>query len=518
MADGRFPSSGDVVAARYELMEQVSERLGATTWRARDRVLERNVGIEALASDDPRAASFVAAARASTVVVDPRFLRVLDVLDDDAGFAVVVREWARAFPLDQLLRHGTLPNHRAAVVVAEVARALANAHEQGQHHRRLTPGQVLVKQSGAVRIVGLGVAHALAPGPDVREDGRDPEREDVRDLGRLLYACLAARWPGGPADGLRAAPTDHGHVLRPRQVVAGVSRDVDDVCDRILGDPPRHGSRPLRTALEVAHQLQRVGDGEELDDPPSMSHLDGSDLLRIDPVVVPSGPPPGLEPPRRRPKAYAPKPPTAWQRARARARLMTKGDRALVLLGLVGALALAGLLGWVAAQVDGDDGGYEPPSASEISRLSVDRVTAIDPEGTDGDENSAQAPLAVDGSLDTAWRTSEYFGSPDFAGLKDGVGLVLDLGAQHELTSVEVTVPGPTSLAVYTSSTLERRPRSPVGMRLVATQRDAEGRVRLALGEQVLSRYVVVWISRVPQVRPGVFQGQVQEVVVRGRP
>ena len=41
MADVRFPSSGDVVATRYELMEQVSERLGATTWRARDRVLER---------------------------------------------------------------------------------------------------------------------------------------------------------------------------------------------------------------------------------------------------------------------------------------------------------------------------------------------------------------------------------------------------------------------------------------------------------------------------------------------
>jgi putative peptidoglycan lipid II flippase len=175
------------------------------------------------------------------------------------------------------------------------------------------------------------------------------------------------------------------------------------------------------------------------------------------------------------------------------------------------------MLGWVAAQGDGEDGGYDPPSASEISRLTVERITAIDPEGTDGDENSALAPLAVDGSPDTAWRTSEYFGSADFAGLKDGVGLVLDLGEQHELTSVEVDVAGPTSLAVYTSSTLERRPRSPVGMRLVATQRDGEGRVRLGLGEQVLSRYVVVWISRVPQVRPGVFQGQVREVVVRGR-
>lgn len=519
MADARFPSSGDLVAGRYELMERVSERLGAATWRARDHVLERNVGIETLPADDPRASSFVAAARASTVVVDPRFLRVLDVLDDDGGFAVVVREWARAFPLDQLLRHGTLPNRRAALVVAEVALALASAHEQGLHHRRLSPHQVLVKQSGAVRIVGLGVAYALAPGPDVREDGRDPEREDVRDLGRLLYACLAARWPGGPTDGLRAAPTVHGHVLHPRQVVAGVSRDVDEVCDRILGTPPRHGARPLRTARDVAHELREVGEEDVPDEQPSLSHLDGSDLLRIDPVVVPAGPPPGLEPPRRRPKAYAPKPPTSWERARARARLMTHGDRALVLLGLVGALLLSGTLGWFAAQVEGDDGGYEPPSASEIVRLPVTGVTAIDPEGRDGGENSADARLAADGSDATAWRTSQYFGSADFAGLKDGVGLVLDLGAQRELTSVEVRVgDAPTSLSVYTSSTRKSAPRSPVGMRLVASRRNVTGAVKMDLEDQVLSRYVVVWLRRVPEVSPGVFQGQVQEVVVRGRP
>ncbi len=517
MADGRLPASGDLVAGRYELKERVSERLGATTWRARDQVLERNVGIEALAADDPRAASFVAAARASTVVVDPRFLRVLDVLDDDDGLAVVVREWARAFPLDQLLRHGTLPNRRAALVVGEVAAALANAHEQGLHHRRLTPHQVLVKQSGAVRIVGLGVAYALAPGTDVREDDRDPEREDVRDLGRLLYACLAARWPGGPVDGLRAAPTDHGEVMRPRQVVAGVSRDVDDVCDRVLGDPPRHG-RPLRTAHDVARQLQLAGEDVDLDDQPSLSHLDGADLLRIDPVVVPAGPPPGLEPPRRRPKAYAPKPPSALDRAKQRARGMTKGDRALVLVGLLVALGLAGSLGWLAARVDDDGDDYSPPEASEVTTLPVVRAVAIDPEGADGGENPAEAPLAVDGDAETGWRTSQYFGSADFAGLKAGVGLVLDLGDVHELTTVRIDVAGgPTSLSVYTSSTQERLPSSPVGMRLVASQRAVEDTVTFRLDDRVLSRYVVVWVSRVPEVSPGVFQGRLTEVRIRGR-
>src|SRR5690625_7381249 len=73
-------------------------------------------------------------------------------------------------------------------------------------------------------------------------------------IGKLLYVCLAGRWPGGRIDGLKAAPTEHGRLLRPRQVRAGVSRDVDTVCDRILGTPPRHGEEPLRTARGSGHE------------------------------------------------------------------------------------------------------------------------------------------------------------------------------------------------------------------------------------------------------------------------
>ena len=70
-----------------------------------------------------------------------------------------------------------------------------------------------------------------------------PEQVDVTDLGRLLYASLVCRWPGGPAFGLPNAPMVGRRWMSPRQVRAGVSPALDNVCDQILGDPPRHHAR-----------------------------------------------------------------------------------------------------------------------------------------------------------------------------------------------------------------------------------------------------------------------------------
>src|SRR5690606_6285118 len=186
---------------------------------------------------------------------------------------------------------------------------------------------------------------ALAPADhqDSEEDLAAYRAADVAALGKLLYACLVSRWPGGHVDGLRAAPTEHGHLLRPRQVRAGVLAGVDELCDRIL-EPRRHGD-PLTTAADIAYALRDAGHGGEfLFDEPLGHDVTSPDLLRLDPVVEPSGPPPGLEPPRRRPKAFEPKPPTRVERLRERLASLTRGDRALIVAALVTAIVLSGVM------------------------------------------------------------------------------------------------------------------------------------------------------------------------------
>ncbi|WP_456694993.1 protein kinase family protein [Aeromicrobium sp. P5_D10] len=521
MSDRRSLASGDVLAQRYELQDLVSEKLGASTWRAHDKVLNRNVGMEILSSSDSRATRFLDAARESTAVTDPRFLRVLDLIESEQGHHLVIREWARAFPLDQLLAQSSLPNRRAATVVAEVAEALAHAHEHGVYHRRLTPHQVLLKQSGAVRIMGLGVATALAPPgrQDTIADLQQYEQLDVQALGKLLYACLTSRWPGANVDGLQAAPTEHGRLLRPRQVRAGVARDVDTIADRILGRPPRNHARPLRSAAEIARTLRLSGEDEDLvDDQPSLMGLSSPDLLRLDPVIVPDGPPPGLEPPRRRPKAFEPAPPTTFERGRARARRAARGDRGLVLTGVVGALVLVSLIGFLVSR-SGRHTEEPINDSSPVRVLPIQRVFDFDPQGEDRKENSELVNGAIDGKAETGWRTATYFGSPQLGGLKDGVGLVLDLGGMREVDSMRIQLLGaPTDLSIYSAPHASSRPPDRIKALTRVASLDGSGTdASLSLSSGVMTRYVVVWLTSLPEVEDGSFRGEIREVVIRGR-
>ncbi|MGZ5370294.1 protein kinase family protein [Aeromicrobium sp.] len=522
MGDRRLLASGDVLADRYELQELVSEKLGSSTWRAHDKVLNRNVGMEMLPSSDPRSDHFLQAARESTAVTDPRFLRVLDLIEAERGHNLIIREWARAFPLDQLLLQSPLPNRRAATVVAEVAEALAHAHEMGVYHRRLAPHLVLLKQSGAVRVMGLGVASALSPvgTPDSVQDLQAYEQLDVQALGKLLYACLVSRWPGAHTDGLRAAPTEHGRLLRPRQVRAGVSRDVDTVCDRILGTPPRHHEPPLRTAQVIANTLRLAGEDETIhDDQPSLARMSSPDLLRLDPVIVPAGPPPGINPPRRRPKAYEPAPPTTFERNKERAILATKGDRKLILLGIVGALLLAILLAFLVGRSTNVTPESPVDKATPLRLLPIANADDFDPQGTDNAENPEDAALTIDGNPQTGWRTSSYFGDERLGGLKEGVGIVVDLGGPREVDSVRVRLSGaPTSFELYaTAAGVNNAPQTLKSLSRIAVVSSAAADSTVALPSGTIARRVVVWLTKLPEVSTGTFRGEIREISIRGR-
>ena len=219
---------GDVLADRYRLVDLLSESGDGRFWRAHDRVLERHVAIHVIRADDPRAPGLMAAARRSATVLDRRILRVLDA-DVTEEVCYVVNEWGWGTSLD-ILATGTGPlgPRRSAWLVAEVADSIATAHRSGIAHGRLNPENVLIDRTGGVRIIGLCVDAALHGVP-----GDDPTR-DLTDLAGLLYCALTATWGGESGSIVRPAPRDHGEVLRPRRVRAGIPRPLDSLCDQLL--------------------------------------------------------------------------------------------------------------------------------------------------------------------------------------------------------------------------------------------------------------------------------------------
>lgn len=219
---------GDVLADRYRLVDLLSESGEGRFWRAHDRVLERHVAIHVIRADDPRAPGLMTAARRSATVLDRRILRVLDA-DVTEEVCYVVNEWGWGTSLD-ILATGTGPlgPRRSAWLVAEVADSIATAHRAGIAHGRLNPENVLIDRTGGVRIIGLCVDAALHGVPS------DDQGHDLVDLAGLLYCALTATWGGGSGSIVRPAPREHGEVLRPRRVRAGIPRPLDSMCDQLL--------------------------------------------------------------------------------------------------------------------------------------------------------------------------------------------------------------------------------------------------------------------------------------------
>jgi len=611
---------GDVLADRYRLTDLLTESKGGRFWRAFDSVLQRDVAVHIIACEDDRAPLLREAARTSATVLDRRMLRVLDI-DEAAERCFVVNEWGSGTSLDILLADGgPLSPTVAAWIVAEVADTLALAHDAQVAHGRLVPENVLIDTDGAVRLIGFAVDAALHGLPAGRIS------TDIADLAGLLYAALTGKWAGVSRSAVPTAPSTHGHVMRPRQVRAGIPRTLDALCDHVLN----HGGDTEVSAAMVADSLRdflgpaaaaaegwlariehpRRGEGmvvlPPLPDPPARDLAgDVDDDTGLEPAIeepaaedVPTAgggeeglatqagmpifhedtdevtwlrhhtekppPPPEFEPTPERP-LFAPDPTDGQPVRRPRAAPVTTGagpsgfwpwentgsgvgtgsgvlpayvdddedDRhapgtsMLRLAGIIAAclLVLVAVViafnlgrGKTALGTARDGSSPSPTRSSSTSggpaAGAITGVTAgdFDPQGGNG-ENADQAPLAVDGNPATAWTTLRYDQQFGAAGLKSGVGLVLDLGAAHDVASVDLTTVGsPTSVSVYVSPT---NPPNLVGLDVAGRAQLTGTHATITLDQPVTGRYVVVWLTKLPAVSGG-FRGGIAEAVVKG--
>ncbi len=140
-------------------------------------------------------------------------------------------------------------------------------------------------------------------------------------------------------------------------------------------------------------------------------------------------------------------------------------------------------------------------------------------DGGNGEENPSAVPLAFDGDPATGWPTMRYKNRPDLGGLKPGVGIVLDLGEPRLIsqvdvlfqaagTSVEIRVPKNADVTVAPMASQSEWVK-------VAAQDDAPVEVTLKPDAATTSRFVLVYLTKLPQVEEKRFMAQINEVSIR---
>lgn len=507
--------SGDMIGGRYRLEECISQTETFSSWRAVDEKLRRAVGVHLLAAGHQRSRAVLAAAKSAALLGDPRFVQVLDAVQE-GELVYVVREWLPdASDLAKLLATGPMEPYDAYQMVRQVTDAIATAHRRGQAHLRLTPRCVLRTEGGQYRINGIAVDAALRGLTD-DADGTDAELTDTRAIGALLYAALTHRWPF-PEDryDLQGLPRNLGCVA-PDQIRANVHKGLSELAARAFCANPPHHAPPIGTPEELAKAIALM---------PRIRQPEPELPAFAPPRRTPPAPGPttvGARPAGpafHRPAPQLPYPPRPRRRRLRSTLKVTAWTVALAAVGfsswqLVGQLRDSGqgANGPAVVQPDSTHSpSARPVAAAGGTQVAIADVQSFNPLG-DSPEHVSQLPNTHDGNPGTVWTTQGY--NEQFPKLKEGTGLLVDLGSPQQVGSVSVQFVGSTRVELRVpgaqSGSAPTRPGD-----YTAVAEGTGDRAELKPGTPVTTRYLLLWLTALPKDgADGQFRGQVAEIKI----
>jgi eukaryotic-like serine/threonine-protein kinase len=587
---------------RYRPIDQIGPDEPTPTgvircWRAKDRVLNRDVAIRVHTPAGPAAHAWISRALTAGGLATPALAMVYDASEGTGdpnapgGAAYVVNEWIDGETLSERLTRGPMPEREVRTVLRRLAEGVAEAHRVGLAVGGLTPDNVVLRPNGLVGLRAVPAATGTIDG-------------DITALGALLGACLTGLAPSdGTTKPVTGPPDLLALVRRARSTEPGQGLSSVAAMASLLAERPRSGSggssvRPDTYRTEPHSEdsdsgwLRRLRDRRPEAMPVNTAHVDtvhvdrpqGEQAVRMDPQTMPPVP-------QVRPISQSPTPlpaasvggdtidassvaPAAGAYAggtvpAASAAQNPVGDgwtdrgggrtypayedafggpptgetdtdddededgarrHRLVVIGLpLLALAVVIALAWwvgstlldVTESVDDTQGstpsisspagGSEEPAAPAGSGpVAVVNADVFDPGGDGEPENNPDVPLAFDGDPSTSWSTLEYRGSPAFGNLKDGVGLLIDLGDSQALSGVTITTPRPGAIVEIRTGD---EPATELEGYDVAADGTLEESTELAFDSPVTAKYVLVWITGLVQSEEG-FSATISEITV----
>jgi serine/threonine protein kinase len=493
--------SGHKLARRYRLEECVTRLDGFSSWRAVDEKLRRAVGVHVLPADHTRARAVLAAARSSALLGDPRFVQVLDAVEEN-DLVYVVHEWLPdATELTTLLASGPLEPHDAYQMVTQVSHAMAAAHREGLSHLRLNPSAVLRSAAGQWRIRGLAVNAALR---GISSD--TPQRTDTEAIGALLYASLTQRWPyDNDAHGLSGLPKGVG-LIAPDQVRAGVHRGLSELAMRALANDGATASRHESPCTTPEELVKAIGEMPRIR-PPESAFTAPPDYQRTTYQQGTYGRPsphPGATQP-------IPTPPPPLQSRTGKALKWAVSALLIAALGL-GSWQLADALMHDDRSNDTDtgqttDNDKGDNTAKPLRKLGISGAVEYYPDGKP--QHADDVDLTYDKSGSTYWRTYSFNDGPTLAPYKQGVGIVYDLGSAQEVSAASIGLyytGDHTSATLYAADSLSST--APLdSMTKIASSTTSGTNLKISAKKPVKTRYVLVWLTAVPKSAPDQFSG-----------
>lgn len=200
---------------RYRLLEKIGSGGMADVYMAKDSVLDRIVAVKILhsqfAEDNEFIVRFRHEAQSAGKLSHPNIVGIYDV-GRDQGLYYIIMEYVEGTTLKEYIEtHANIPIDTAVRIAMEIGNALEEAHENGIIHCDVKPHNILLTESGKVKVTDFGIARAINSSnitiresvlgsvhylsPEQAAGDTITEKTDIYSLGIVLYEMLTHHLP-----------------------------------------------------------------------------------------------------------------------------------------------------------------------------------------------------------------------------------------------------------------------------------------------------------------------------------
>jgi len=210
---------GSVVVGRYRIEEVIGEGGMATVYRATQTLTDRVCALKIMSATFAKEATvrerFRREAKNAQKLAHPNIIEIFDQGDTEDGTAYIAMELLKGQGLAEVIAKGPIELHRALLIMVQLARGIARAHDLGVIHRDLKPENIFLSEATGggdlVKLLDFGIALSKQDSrltgtgeifgtpqymaPERITSGDPGPAADIYSLGILFYEILTGELP-----------------------------------------------------------------------------------------------------------------------------------------------------------------------------------------------------------------------------------------------------------------------------------------------------------------------------------